>query len=217
MGLQQFEQRLERLIEGTVAKAFRGQLQPVELGKRLTREMDLHRALTVRGTIAPNMFDINLSAGDFERFSAFIDVLARELVEAAREHARTSRYTFLGPVEVSIGADETLLASTFVIEASVAEGEEQLLEAVVLPDGRRVSLAEGTIVVGRVDECEIQLNDPNVSRRHAEFRRDGDSIFVIDLHSTNGTKVNGMVIRQHRLSDGDVIMIGGTPLRFEAN
>ena len=179
--------------------------------------MDLHRAVTVRGMITPNKFDINLAPDDFERFAAFIDALARELVDAAREHARSSRYNFLGPVEVTIGTDDALSASTFAIETSVVEGEEKFLGAIVLPDGRRVSLGEGNIVVGRTDECEIQLNDPNVSRRHAEFRRDGDSVFIIDLHSTNGTKVNGMTIRQHRLADGDVVIIGGTPLRFEAN
>ncbi|EQD69941.1 FHA domain-containing protein, partial [mine drainage metagenome] len=51
MGLQQFEQRLERLVEGAFAKAFRGELQPVELGRRLTREMDLQRAISVRGLV----------------------------------------------------------------------------------------------------------------------------------------------------------------------
>src|SRR5213078_2994520 len=100
MGLQQFERRLERLVEGVFAKAFKSGLQPVELGRRLTREMDANRTLGVRGTIAPNHFVFELSQSDFQRFAAFEEALRRELAEAARQHARDENYEFLGPVEV---------------------------------------------------------------------------------------------------------------------
>src|SRR5471030_499379 len=104
MGLQQFEQRLERLVEGAFAKAFRGELQPIELGRRLTREMDLRRQLSVRGLIAPNVFEILLAKEDYERFGGLVDVLAREeLPNAAREHARSEGYAFVGAVEMRIG------------------------------------------------------------------------------------------------------------------
>ena len=102
MGLQQFEERLERLVEGTLAKPFRSNLQPVEIGRRLTREMDLHRRVGVRGLIAPNAFAVTLSPADVSRFSNFIDALSRELADAAREHARIEGYSFVGPVEVEI-------------------------------------------------------------------------------------------------------------------
>ena len=102
MGLQQFEERLERLVEGTLAKPFRSNLQPVEIGRRLTREMDLHRRVGVRGLIAPNAFAVTLAPADVERFSNFIDALSRELSDAAREHAKNEGYLFVGPVEVEI-------------------------------------------------------------------------------------------------------------------
>ncbi len=77
MGLQQFERRLERLVEGVFARAFRSSLRPVELGRRLTREMDLRRTVGVRGEfIAPNHFLFELSASDRENFAAFEDALA---------------------------------------------------------------------------------------------------------------------------------------------
>ena len=217
MGLQQFEHRLERLVEGTFARAFRGQLQPVELGKRLTREMDLHRAVSVRGLISPNVFEINLSPDDFERFGTFLDVLAEELVEAAQEHARNSRYSFVGPIEIIIGKDASLTTSTFSIESSVEEGEEVLAGTIVLEDGRRVGIGSAPITIGRLEECEIQINDTNASRRHAELRREGGMVVIIDLSSTNGTRVNNARITQHRLVNGDVITIGATTMRFEAN
>ena len=217
MGLQQFEQRLERLVEGAFAKAFRGELQPVELGRRLTREMDLQRAISVRGLVAPNAFTVLLSEEDYERFGGFVDVLSRELVDAAREHARSEGYTFLGPVEVTVGWNEELSRSTFVISSEVVEGEELPGGWIVLPDGHRVPIGEEPVVIGRLPECEIPLADANVSRRHAELRRDGTSVVVEDLGSTNGTRVNGVPVRTQRLASGDLITVGITTFRFESS
>ncbi len=217
MGLQQFEQRLERLVEGAFAKAFRGELQPVELGRRLTREMDLRRALSVRGTIAPNSFTVLLSAQDYDRFGGFVEVLSRELAEAARDHARAEGYAFLGPVDVEIRAGESLTKSTFSITAEVVEGEEVPAGWIVLPDGARVAVGDDPVVIGRLPECDIVLSDVNVSRRHAEVRHDSNGVTVVDLGSTNGTRVNGAPIRQQRLAGGDLVTVGITTLRFESS
>src|SRR5215210_3119550 len=92
MGLQQFERRLERLVEGAFAKAFRSGLQPVEIGRRLPREMDLRRTVGVRGLMAPNHFTVALSPGDLGRFESFSTSLVRELQAAVREHARQESY-----------------------------------------------------------------------------------------------------------------------------
>src|ERR1700726_3131883 len=108
MGLQQFERRLERLVEGVFAKAFRSGLQPVELGRRITREMDLRRTVAPRGTLAPNRFTVALSASDRERFGPIEDELVSELVEMARDHARSSGYLFLGAVSVELSPDPDL-------------------------------------------------------------------------------------------------------------
>ena len=69
-------------------------------------------------------------------------------------------------------------------------------------------------VIGRSRECDIQISDPNASRRHAEIRRDGDAFSVVDLGSTNGTDVNGRRTQRATLSDGDRITIGTTDLVF---
>ncbi|HEV2362388.1 MAG TPA: DUF3662 and FHA domain-containing protein [Acidimicrobiales bacterium] len=215
MGLQQFERRLERLVEGAFSKAFRGELQPVEIGRRLTREMDLQRTVSVRGLIAPNVFDVVLSRQDYERFGNFVEVLGRELVDAAKEHAKSERYLFVGPVEVSVGWDPELAANSFDIASEVKEGAEVPTNWVVLPDGRRVGIASETVTIGRLPECAIVLTDPNASRRHAQLKLEGDAVMLTDLGSTNGTKVNGVRVRQQRLGNGDKITIGTTTLRFE--
>ncbi|HUY64662.1 MAG TPA: DUF3662 and FHA domain-containing protein [Acidimicrobiales bacterium] len=216
MGLQQFEQRLERMVEGAFSKGLRGGLQPIEIGRRLTREMDLLRRVGVRGLIAPNFFVVTLSPQDAERFRSFVDVLARELGDAAREHARTENYGFVGPVEVEIHLDEGLRSGRFTVEADVVEGPDGLPAAsLVLPDGARVVLESETLVIGRLPECAVVLNDPNVSRRHAEVQRRGSEVVVVDLGSTNGTRVNGVPVGERPLADGDEITVGTTAIRFE--
>jgi hypothetical protein len=216
MGLQQFEERLERLVEGTLAKPFRSSLQPVEIGRRLTREMDLHRRVGVRGLIAPNAFAVTLSSADVERFANFIDALSRELSDAAREHAKVEGYSFVGPVEVEIFEGASLKSGRFTVSAEVRESEDGgFLSELLLPDGRRVTVGSDAVVVGRLPECEVVLSDSNVSRRHAELRRKGDGVFVTDLGSTNGTRVNGVPIREQLLASGDEISVGSTRLIFE--
>lgn len=216
MGLQQFEERLERLVEGTLAKPFRSNLQPVEIGRRLTREMDLHRRLGVRGLIAPNVFTVTLAPADVDRFANFVDALSRELADAAREHAKIEGYSFVGPVDVQIYEGTRLRTGRFTVTAEVREGMDGLpLAELVLPDGSRVELGAEPLVIGRLPECSVVLADPNVSRRHAEIRRVGDHVVLTDLGSTNGTRVNGTTVREEQLASGDEITVGSTTLVFE--
>jgi len=218
MGLQNFEGRLERMVDGTLSKAFRGELHPVEIGRRLTREMDLKRRLGVNGLIAPNAFVVHLAASDFDRFESFLDALVRELEEAAREHARTEEYGFVGPVTVSVVEDPRQRRGRFAVVSDVHEGPQGLSAAsVVQADGMRVVLGPEPITIGRLPESTIVVNDPNASRRHAEIRRSGNDVVVVDLNSTNGTRVNGATIRERVLNDGDQIVIGTTVLRFETS
>jgi pSer/pThr/pTyr-binding forkhead associated (FHA) protein len=85
----------------------------------------------------------------------------------------------------------------------------------VLPDGGRVALGDEPTVIGRTPDCAIPLSDPQVSRRHAEVRRADFGFRVVDLGSTNGTQVNGVVVKEHSLADGDVISVGATSLRYQ--
>ena len=218
MGLQRFEGRLERIVDGTFSKAFRGELHPVEIGRRLTREMDLKRRLSVHGLIAPNSFIVYLSESDFGRFESFLDALVRELEEAAREHARSESYVFVGPVTVSTVDDPRQRRGRFTIISEVREGVAGLTAAsIVLSDGGRLTLGEDPITIGRLPESTVVVSDPNASRRHAEVRRSGGDVVVVDLDSTNGTRVNGAPVHERVLEDGDEIVVGTTFLRFETS
>ena len=219
MGLKGFERRLERLVEGVFARAFKSSLKPVELGRRLVREMDDQRTVNVQGNVAaPNDFTITLGPEDHEQFLEIEESLTRELSEAARTHARDEGYVFMGPVEVHLNLDPDLGTGSFGLSARFKEGVGGSAGgSIVLPDGKRVRLGNGTITIGRAAETEIRLSDTSVSRRHAEVRATGDGWTVVDLGSTNGTKVNGTVVTERKLRDGDVISTGDSDLRFEAN
>src|SRR5688572_25631962 len=183
MGLKGFERRLERLVEGVFARAFKSGLSPVELGRRLVREMDGQRTVNVRGaTAVPNEFAITLAPEDHEQFADIEESLTRELEEAARTHARDEGYVFMGPVEVTIAVDGRLRVGAFEVDAKFKEGAAGAgAGSVVLPSGDRVPLGRNVVTIGRSTSSDVVLDDANVSRAHAEIRPDGDGWLVVDL------------------------------------
>ncbi len=217
MGLQGFERRLERLVEGTFTKAFRSGLQPVEIARKLIRELDAGRSVGVRGTVAPNHFAVVMSPTDAERFESFAEVLERELAEEVRSHAREEGYHFVGPVEVEMLADSALRRGDLLVEAAIREGEGGRVGRLVVSKSRSVELTDRSTVLGRLPECDIRIEDNQVSRRHAEVRPDADGYVLVDLGSLNGTLVNGMPVTEHLLVDGDEIKLGAAIIRFEAS
>jgi hypothetical protein len=214
MGLQQFERRLERLVEGAFSRAFRSGLQPVEIGRRLVREADSHRTLGVRGTVFPNHYVVRIAPDDAARFADFEGALVAELAQAVREHAREEGARFMGPVHVELSEEPKLKAGDLRVDATTVEGGEGWA-TLVLPNGDRVPLDEDTVVIGRMHDCRVTLSDSQVSRRHAEIRRGEKGYCLLDLGSTNGTKVNGTLTKERWLSDGDEILVGDTRILFE--
>ncbi|MET0908758.1 MAG: DUF3662 and FHA domain-containing protein [Ilumatobacteraceae bacterium] len=220
MGLQSIERRLERMVDGVFTRRTRGSIRPIELGRRLVREMDDNRSVDVKGRrIVPNDFTIALSAGDRESFEDIETTLTTELGEAAKEYAREEGYNFMGPVAVRLSTDDNLKNGRFTVISQLKQGAGgSSMASIVLPSGQRISLNQGTVTVGRLPECTISVNDSNISRQHAEMRPGGGGYVVADLNSTNGTLVNGVRISgEQRLNDGDIISFGSTHVRFEAS
>jgi hypothetical protein len=219
MGLKGFERRLERLVEGVFARAFKSSLRPVELGRRLIREMDDQRTVNVQGNVAaPNHFTITLGPDDHGQFAEIEESLLRALADEARTHAREERYVFMGPVEVVLKRDDDLGVGSFGLSARFKEGAGGTSGgSIVLDDDRRVPLADQVITIGRATDATVRVSDTSVSRRHAEIRPTGGGWTIVDLGSTNGTRVNGVPVTERRLADGDTITVGDATLRFEAS
>jgi hypothetical protein len=103
------------------------------------------------------------------------------------------------------------------VETEAVSPEELGVEREVVTltiDGRKRTVSERSVVLGRSKECDIRVDDPNVSRRHAELRQEGATYWLVDLDSTNGTELNGKRVARAKLSDGDRITLGSTEILF---
>jgi hypothetical protein len=226
--LRDFERRLEGLVEGFFAKTFRSGLQPVELAKRLLRQMDAGKTVGVRGVWAPNRFVFRIAEPDRERFGQAESALVAELQQVVRDGAAERGWGLVGPPQVVFETDPRLGKGEFRCEATLvaADGKpvtepgaagSQRARLLLLEAGdttRAIQLEPGTSVIGRLPECDIVLTDPGASRRHAQIRGEDGTFTLTDLGSTNGTLVNGEPITRWILEEGDRITIGETVLEF---
>lgn len=107
--MKRFEQRLEGLVNGTFAKVFKSEVQPVEIAGALQRECDNNATIWNRErTVVPNDFIVELSAPDYERLSPYSGQLGDELSGLVRDYAKQQRYTFMGPIKVHLEKAEDL-------------------------------------------------------------------------------------------------------------
>jgi hypothetical protein len=246
--LRNIEHKIEGLFEGVFGRAFRTHVQPVELARKLVKEMEDHRVISVSRVYAPNEYTVYLAPADREQFTNYEESLRSELQEYLAENARRERYEMLSPPEVLFETDDDLEMGEFGIATRMVQGatpepgappaqpepsgtmvyrkpaETEAVSSEELGLGREVvSLTingtkhelDGTrVTIGRSKECDIQLPDPNVSRRHAEVRQEGAAYWAIDLDSTNGMEVNGHRLKRAKLRQGDRITLGSTELVF---
>ncbi|WP_432943508.1 FhaA domain-containing protein [Kribbella sp. CA-253562] len=252
--LQRFERRLEGIVSGVFARAFKGDVEPIELAAALKREIDnTARILSRDRRLVPNHFTIELGPEDFERLNAYGRTLNHELANELRDHADIQRYTFSGPIEIELTQQDDLPTGKFrVVSQTVGtpqrsrpqppppdpyanDGPTVMQSAPTPPpaapqpirrghpqvmlevNGRRRPVNPPGVVLGRGTDADIQINDPGVSRRHAEIRLmpegpGGVRVVLVDLGSTNGTLVNGRRAAEAELVDGSTVRIGNTTM-----
>jgi hypothetical protein len=369
--LRSIESRLERVVEGSVGRLFRASVAPVELARKLAKELEEGKVVSVTQTYAPNEYTIYLSPRDRTRFADFEASLRNELASYLAEHARRAGYVMPTRPRVRFETESSLHTGIFGISTALVREDDSPLELeplgaapsaetppapaatpaepppaqlaepdpvvrspldpdpaesgppggfpplpldpdpvpapppfvprlpdvpslpaspaaplgdlpalapipdppspsvpavpsvpsspfpppaappslpdvpvpppmafeppsfdppsdatmitpadqreelVIVHDGQRTPIEGGVVQIGRAPSCEIVLDDRNVSRRHAEIRRRGPVVVLIDLDSTNGTIVNGRRVREHPLADGDRITLGNSRLTFE--
>jgi Protein of unknown function (DUF3662)/FHA domain len=121
--LQRFERRLEGLVEGAFARAFKSDLEPVEVASAVQREMDDRAAIVAQGrTLVPNDFVVEIAATDYERLAVYADSLGHELANLARDYAKEQGYSFVGPVRMRFDGVQDLTTGTFRIRSGVIRG-----------------------------------------------------------------------------------------------
>jgi hypothetical protein len=246
--LRNLESKLAGLVEGTFSRAFKSEVRPVEIARKLAKEMDEHKVQSLSRVYAPNEYAVWLSPGDRKQFEGYEEELANELSGYVLEHARRERIALVTSPKIEFKTDDRLRLGEFGIQARLvrppardhepaSQGDEghtmvysvaeRVAEPLREPDPRRgsarlrvgaraVAVGSSGAVLGRSRDADIVLDDPNVSRHHAEVRPSGGSWIVNDLGSTNGIKVNGRrVDGPQSLKPGDVIEIGTSKVTFE--
>ncbi len=250
--LRNIESKLESLFEGVFGRAFRTNVQPVELARKLIKEMDDHKNVSVSRVYVPNEYTIYLSPQDHEQFASYEAQLRDELAEYLAEHARRESYVLLTPPQVQLEVDEDLDLGVFgiatrMVQKGKAAGEPegqaepnatmiykpsaappqpteaaspvdlgiQRQIAVLTWDGDRHEISDRRVVLGRSKDADLQVIDPNVSRRHAELRQEGATYWLVDLDSTNGVEVKGKRVKRLKLEDGTRFTIGSTEITFQ--
>jgi Protein of unknown function (DUF3662)/FHA domain len=239
-------------VEGVFSRAFSSEVQPVELARKLAKEMDSHKTASVSRVYVPNEYTVYLSKQDRSKLEGYERSLEQELSGYLLEHARRRGYDLLTRPAVGFRTDERLRLGEFGIQTrlvkpptreggSPQQGEEGhtmvysaarerekekprdrpaagpvSTRAIVSLGDRRYVLEGPKAVIGRSKDSDCVLRDPNVSRRHAELRRDRSGDWhIADLGSTNGVKVNGRQVSSSRLHPGDDVTLGTTTVSFD--
>ena len=250
--LRNLEAKLGGLVEGAFSRAFKSSVEPVELARKLAKEMEESKSVSVSRVYVPNHYRVFLSPEDREQFSSYEPALRKELSDYLLEHARSERLALTSRPAVEFMTDERLSLGEFGIQAQLLTPPDEIEEvgaadlapsagefghtmvysadrsarrldpeplasarAVLSGGGRRSVLSGSRVVLGRSRDCDIVVDDANVSRQHAELRHDGTGWRVVDLGSTNGVKVNRRRVDQAVLEHGDRITVGITDLDFE--
>jgi hypothetical protein len=239
--LRTLETKIADLVEGAFGRAFRSEITPVELARRLVREMDRHRQSSLASTVVPNEYVVWLSPGDRRHFAPIEDSLIDELATHLLEHARAERLALPSRPQIQLRTDQRLSLGACGIEANLVNTPappvvrrsgpppphpdsphadppvaEMLPQAWVDIAGRRIPVGPAGSVIGRSGDVDIVIAAHEVSRRHAQILPDRDGWTLTDLDSTNGVRLNGRPLGvPTRLQDGDVMEVGSVELIFE--
>ena len=221
--LDRVERRLDNLISGGFARAFKAELVPAEIAAELRRECDDTVVARGRGrSVAANDYVVQMAPEDFTRLAPYAAELAAQLNEAVRAHVHEQRYILVGPPAVRLEAAEDLAVGVCRVRSvALPSGEYPGPSArrVTGPwlelNGARIPLSARLTILGRGPEANVRLHDPGVSSRHAAIRL-GGSATIQDLGSTNGTYVDGRRVGSADLRDGATIILGGVRVTFHS-
>ena len=216
--IENFERRLENFVNGSFSKAFKSQLQPVEISSAIKAKMDASAAVMGKDRIlAPNEFQVSLSQVDFLRLQSHGESLVEELTKLVSAHVKKQRYQLPSPLNISLTQSSALALGQIQVIASGSKAE-QVANLSWLPaldfGGKRFLLAKAKTTVGRDSSADIQVDDTGLSRTHFAINWNGSSAIVEDLGSTNGTNVAGREIKSEPIVADTVIKAGRTEFVF---
>ena len=233
--LQRFERRVEQLVNGAFARAFKAEVEPVEIASALQRECDDRAAIVSRGrTMVPNAFVVELGTSDYQRLTVYSEPLGAELADMVAEHATEQHYSFVGPVTVAFEEADDLDTGMFRVRSKAVAAPNQAATRPATPsperqvlshrgaapylevNGTRVPLITSRTVIGRAPGADVRIDDPGISRQHAEVRVTDGRATIVDLGSTNGVLVDGRRSPSFELYDGVRLQLGSTTVVYRS-
>ncbi len=240
--LTRFENLMESLVERGFARLLRTRMQPVEVAKRLSREMEAHRTVAINHVLVPNRYVATLSAKDYEQFVSIQATLQKEMAKYLLEYAAERSYTIPGTPTVEFERDERLHPGSFRVKCRMEDpaddevGTSPLHPTQLMPEpepavqsqtstppaGRaRLDLQGASCYIdvdlasiGRGLDNDVVVEDPRVSRHHARLQRGVRGWELTDLGSTNGSFVNGKRVSRSPVGNGDAVSLGGLEMKF---
>ena len=231
-----FERSFQRLMEGSVGRVFNSPVQPAEIGRKLERAMLDQRVQSTNATLVPNDYQVEMHPQDMLQFVDYINGLNRQMESWLTRVAAERGFTLIDRIRVQITGDGKVARRTINVRASisdrpdVAEADQnvqqrteiyrvieretglppQRLRILTGPRrGEEVIIRNPVTTVGRSFDNDVVLDGGDISRHHARLERDGHHLHVVDLGSTNGTRVNGQPIRSYLVQPGDEVTFGG--------
>jgi hypothetical protein len=243
--LDHLEIFLQRVFERPGKLLLSRKLHPLELAAAIERYMEDHLTPMVGRPTVPNVFTVHIHPEDFQTFAPVRRALEQDLVDRVAEVVQGRGYRLLGPITVSIEADDSVARGESAVSGQIAEanvaarppapppppvtnptrpletssapGETRLRLSYTGADGTATvwPLGDGPCTIGRAADNDIQLHDLRVSRHHARIEPRSGTLYIIDLASSNGTTVNGRPIQAEPIAPGDEIGLGGLILRLE--
>ncbi len=228
--IARFEEQIQRLIEGGFARLFAGRLHPREVAIRLARAMEDHARPLDSGTLlAPDVYLVRLNPEDAAAILEGNPAIVVELAADLLALARAGGLTLAHEPDVRIETDEGILPHTVDVEAHHSSPRTETTQALVRPGlpllsttraaalimgDRHIPLVEAVTNLGRHRSNHLIIDDPRVSRHHAQIRLRGGEYVLFDLGSRGGTTVNGQRVREAVLRSGDVIALSGCQIIY---
>ncbi len=235
--LDNLEQRLDRIVNGSFSKAFKSEVKPVELGAALQQNIDNQAEFLAGQTVAPNIFVFELGQVDHDRLLPYFATLSVELETLANSYASEQRYTTVAKAHITFSLGADLETGVFRIHSTADVKPVNTNLDQVNPDltpqvpmstfteaaspklisitGEVFKITKSITSIGRGTEADIQIDDTSVSRLHCEILL-GTEVLIRDLGSTNGTSVDGVRANESVVRDGSIIKIGNITLTYQS-
>jgi len=236
MGLtDKLENFMENFMDKIGGAFFRGKIQPVELAKKALLELKRNQIVSISTTYVPNVYEIILKKEDLEDLLLYKDAIIPEIKDYLMSYIKKEDLSLMGELEIEFREGENMEPGKFEIKSTTRKTEkiEEKLEKTIErkplstenylygkegPEkGKIFRLVKGINVMGRKEDNQVKISDPEISRAHSVIYIDNNGIWVEDRGSTNGTYLNGQMITQKTpLKAGDQISLGSSVLEFKS-